>query len=319
MAKRFILNKKSPVKQAVDQFLSSLAGGKGYSSLTVRNYRHYLKRFSVWMEENFHLSKLCDIRPNLIPKYQRFLSRLTSENQEKLKKTTQAYHLIALRSFLKYLFEAGVKIDCHPQDVKLPRTNKQAVRFLTIKQMEKLLSSIPAVKELDLRNRAILETIFSTGLRVSELVKLNRDQVDLKKRQFGVAGKGAQPRVVFLSERAVKWLERYLHCRQDNFRPLFIRYSGKIEPENEGEKMRLTVRSVQRAVKKYVKKSKIPLTATPHTLRHTFAADLLSHGADLESVKDMLGHKNIATTKAYQKTAQSQLRKIYEKFHSGNE
>ena len=163
-----------------------------------------------------------------------------------------------------------------------------------------------------------MELLFSTGLRVSELVKLNRDQINLERREFGVIGKGGKGRIVFVSDEAAKWIEIYTKKRGDNFKPLFIRYSGAVIEENNGERMRLTARSVERTVKKYVKSSRIPVDATVHTLRHSFATDLLTNGADLRSVQEMLGHKNIATTQIYTHITNKQLREVHKSFHSGN-
>jgi site-specific recombinase XerD len=165
------------------------------------------------------------------------------------------------------------------------------------------------------RDKAILEVLFSTGLRVSELTGLDRDKIDLGRREFGITGKGGRARVVFLSTRAVEWIEHYLDARTDHFKPLFIRHKGKIDPATEDTKMRLTPRSVQRLVKKYARKVKLPVEATPHTIRHSFATDLLIAGADLRSVQEMLGHKNVATTQIYTHITNKQLKTVHEAFH----
>ena len=163
-----------------------------------------------------------------------------------------------------------------------------------------------------------MELLFSTGRRVSELVKLNRDSVNLERREFGVIGKGGKSRLVFVSDQAAKWITFYLEKREDRFKPLFIRYSGAVSEENNGEKMRLTPRSLERIIKKYVRASRIPVDATVHTLRHSFATDLLTNGADIRSVQEMLGHKNIATTQIYTHVTNKQLREVHKSFHSGN-
>jgi site-specific recombinase XerD len=186
---------------------------------------------------------------------------------------------------------------------------------LEAEQVNHLLAQPHISTEADLRDKAILELLYSTGLRVSELVKLNRDRVNLKRREFGVIGKGRRPRMVFLSTRATEWLIRYLNRRQDYWKPLFIRYAKGKDNSAKGEKMRLTARSVQRIVKKYVKKAKLPIEATTHTLRHSFATDLLRSGADLRSVQELLGHKNVATTQIYTHVTNPQLKKVHEKFH----
>ena len=192
------------------------------------------------------------------------------------------------------------------------------MKFLTDhEQIERLLEQPDLTNHHGPRDRAILEVLFSTGLRVSELVSLNRDQVDVKKNEFGVIGKGRRPRVVFLSERSSLWLSCYLQSREDNWRPVFVRLSGK-KPDllMDGEEMRLTSRSVQRIVDKYCRQGRLPIKLSPHGLRHTFATDLLSNGASLRDVQEMLGHKNIATTQIYTHVTQPQLKKTHQKFHS---
>jgi integrase/recombinase XerD len=192
------------------------------------------------------------------------------------------------------------------------------LKFLNNDQIERLMNQPILSTKTGLRDRCILELLFSTGLRVSELVSLNIEKINLKTREFGVVGKGGKSRVVFVSRRAVSFLDRYLRTRVDNYSPLFIRYSGAVNISDGGESMRLTARSVQRILKKYVRKAKLPVDATPHTLRHSMATDLLRSGADLRSVQEMLGHKNIATTQIYTHVTDKRLREIHEEFHSGN-
>jgi len=184
--------------------------------------------------------------------------------------------------------------------------------------MERLLSSPQISNLIGLRDRTILETLFSTGLRESELVKLNRDQVDLERKEFGVRGKGNKLRVVFLSDTAAQWIERYLRSRQDRFKPLFIRHSGKVDARNNGERMRLTARTIQRIVARYAKRAGLPIEATPHTLRHSFATDLLISGADIRSVQEMLGHESIRTTQVYTHVTNRHLKEVHKAFHSRN-
>jgi site-specific recombinase XerD len=185
-------------------------------------------------------------------------------------------------------------------------------------QVDRLVTSVDTSTEEGIRDRAILELLFSTGLRVSELVSLNHEQVNIERREFGVVGKGRKIRLVFVSDRAADWIKMYMDKREDVFKPLFIRYSGKVIEENGGEKMRLTARSIERIVKKYVRKARIPVDATVHTLRHSFATDLLTNGADIRSVQEMLGHKNIATTQIYTHITNRQLHDVHKHFHSGN-
>jgi site-specific recombinase XerD len=222
--------------------------------------------------------------------------------------------VIALRSFLRWL----VKNDHQtlaPEKVDLPKSESRSLKFLSTEQVERFLAQPLPSKKTGLRDKAILETLFSTGLRVSELVRLSRDQIDLKRREFGVIGKGGRARVVFLSERAVKWLKKYLDNREDNWKPLFIRLGGSQKVEETGEKMRLTARSVQRIVDKYSRKAKLPVKVTPHVIRHSFATDLLIAGADIRAVQEMLGHKNIQTTQIYTHVTNRQLRNVHEMFH----
>jgi site-specific recombinase XerD len=218
---------------------------------------------------------------------------------------------------LKYLIKNDFKT-VEPSKIELPRTESRSLKFLDREDIEKLVTMPNTSVEEGIRDRAILELLFSTGLRVSELVKLNHDQINFERREFGIIGKGGRARVVFLSDRAIEWISRYLDNRTDTHRPLFIRYSGTIDTKNDGEAMRLNVRSVQRIVKKYVQKARLPVDASVHTLRHSFATDLLSNGADLRSVQEMLGHKNIATTQIYTHVTNKQLKDVHKTFHSGN-
>jgi len=299
-------------------YLEYLEVERQVSQYTIRNYHHYLKRFLVWMEEVKADKKTESINLELISKYRVYLSRLTDDNGKPLSRVTQAYHVIALRSWFKWMIKRDLKIMA-PEKIELPKGESHSLKFLTNEQLERLMSQPKLATVAGLRDRAILEVLFSTGLRVSELVKLNRDQVNLDKREFGVMGKGRKIRVVFLSERSVKWLSRYDFARKDAWEPMFIRYSRKKEPvTSSGEKMRLTARSVQRLVEKYRKMARLPVPITPHGLRHTFATDLLSHGAGLREVQEMLGHKNVATTQIYTHVTNPQLKAVHDKYHSGN-
>ncbi len=189
------------------------------------------------------------------------------------------------------------------------------MKFLSGEQVDRLLNA-PSLSTIQgKRDKAILEVLFSTGLRVSELVKLDRDKVDLDRREFGIVGKGGKARVVFLSSRSTDWLIKYLNERKDHFKPIFIRHKGNVEATTPDEKMRLTPRSVQRLIKKYSHKIKLPIEVTPHVMRHSFATDLLNAGADIRSVQEMLGHKNISTTQIYTHVTNKQLRDIHSAFH----
>jgi len=300
----------------IDDFLEYLEVEKGRSPLTIREYRHYLKRFLEWLKTNTKTSEPGDITSGLVRKYRLYLAHINNPDGTLLKHITQTYHIIALRAFLRYLVVQRNIATLSPDKIELPKQSPRLVAFLTSEQLERLLNSPQIADEAGLRDRAILETLFSTGLRVSELVRLNRDQISLERKEFGVRGKGDKLRVVFLSDTAAHWLERYLQARKDGFKPLFIRYSGAIDSIKDGEKMRLTVRSVQDIVKKYAKRCGLPIEVTPHTLRHSFATDLLIGGADLRSVQEMLGHESIRTTQVYTHVTNKHLKEVHQAFHS---
>lgn len=301
--------------QAITTFLEHLEVERNLSRLTIRNYTHYLGRFLEWFKRQ-ELIVVKELDQEVLRQYRVYLARLTDEQGIPLSKRTQSYHIIALRSWLKWLVKHDVDV-LHPEKVDLPKGESTSMKFLNIDQVERLLGQ-PNIGTPDgLRDKAILEVLFSTGLRVSELVSLNREQVDTKRKEFGVIGKGRRPRVVFLSERAANWLDRWLVSREDEWRPVFIRFSGnKPAPFETGEEMRLTARSVQRLVDTYAKKAKLPIKISPHGIRHSFATDLLANGAGLRDVQEMLGHKNIATTQIYTHVTRPQLKQMYDKYHS---
>jgi site-specific recombinase XerD len=291
---------------------------KGRSPLTVREYRHYLNRFLNWLKANSKATGPDDIKSELIRRYRLYLAHLCNPDGTLLKRVTQTYHIIALRAFLRYLLVQRDIATLSPDKIELPKQSQRSVAFLSPEQVERLLNSPKIADEAGLRDKAILETLFSTGLRVSELVRLNRDQINLDRKEFGVRGKGDKLRVVFLSDTAANWLERYLQTRKDSFKPLFRRYSGRVDTTKDGEKMRLTARSVQEIVNKYAKRCGLPIEVTPHTLRHSFATDLLIGGADLRSVQEMLGHESIRTTQVYTHITDRHLKEVHKAFHSRN-
>jgi len=302
----------------IAEFLEYLEIQKGCSPLSIQRYQHYLRRFHNWLSENSSVQKPEDISLELVRRYRLYLAHFHARDGLPLVRVTQSYHIVALRAFLRYLLVQRDILTLSPDKVELPKQSPRSIAFLNPEQIERLLSSPKIASNAGLRDRTILETLFSTGLRVSELVNLNRDQIDLERKEFGVKGKGNKLRVVFLSDTAAQWIERYLRTRKDNFKPLFIRYSGKVDIRNNGERMRLTARSIQNIVSKYAKKSGLPIEATPHTLRHSFATDLLIGGADIRSVQEMLGHESIRTTQVYTHVTNRHLKEVHKAFHSKN-
>lgn len=308
----------------IKDFLEYLEIERNVSQLTIRNYAHYLERFRSFLSgpspspagATVKSIPVSAITSESIRQYRLFLSRYVDEKGLSLKRVTQNYHLIALRSFLKYCLKRDIPVVA-PDKIDLPKAESHSLKFLEREQVDRLLNMPEISKKEGLRDKAILETLFSTGLRVSELVSLNRDQINFDRKEFGVIGKGRRQRVVFLSESAVAWIQRYLENREDDSDALFVRYSGKKADvgQSESESLRLTARSVQRLVEKYVKKARLPVKITPHGLRHSFATDLLSGGADLRAIQEMLGHKNVSTTQIYTHITNPQLKEIHAKFH----
>lgn len=303
------------LQQQVYEYLEHIEVERNLSALTVRDYALYLDRFVQWAAKK-DIKNMQAVDLGMVKKYRLYLSRYTTEQGESLSIRTQSYYIIALRSFLKWLIKMDVKV-LAPEKIELPKIEQAEVTFVTPEQMQRLMEQ-PDINEMHgLRDRAILEVLFSTGLRVSELVSLDREQVDTARQEFGVMGKGRKVRVVFLSDRATEWLERYLSTRTDDWSPVFIRHSRGVDITEDGENMRLTARSVQRSVEKYRKLAHIPVKITPHSIRHSFATDLLRNGAGLRDVQEMLGHKNISTTQIYTHVTRPELKKVHEKYHSG--
>lgn len=300
---------------ALTHFLEHLEVERNVSRLTIRNYAAYLRRFCAWLD-NQGITDLKQLDLEVMRKYRLYLARYTDDRGEPLSKRTQSYYVIAIRSWLKWLIKRDAPV-LHPEKIDLPKAEARQMQFLPVEQVERLLNQPLISSETGLRDKAILEVLFSTGLRVSELVKLNRDQINLDRKEFGVIGKGRRPRVVFLSDRAALWLDRWLRTRTDRWEPVFIRFSGT-QPDilSDGEEMRLTARSVQRIVDKYCKQAHLPIHVSPHGIRHSFATDLLNNGASLRDVQEMLGHKDIGTTQIYTHVTRPQLKKTHSSFHS---
>ena len=303
----------------IDDFLEHLEIEVGRSKKTVDNYRHYLERFVMLAQEILQKDdiKPSDIDKELVRKYRLLLNRYGSENgTEDLKIITQTYHLIALRGFLKYLARRDIK-SLDPSLVDLPHTIRKQVTFLHFGEVEDMLEQIDLSTESGLRDRAIIELLYSSGLRVSELVGLNRDSINLERREFMVRGKGSKDRPIFVSKSAADRLQDYLDARTDSLPALFLNNSRNTQAvDTSGNYRRMTARSVERIVEKYARLAGITKHVSPHTLRHSFATDLLMNGADLRSVQTMLGHADISTTQIYTHVTDAHLKEIHEKFHS---
>lgn len=292
-------------------YLEHLEVEGGRSSKTAENYKLYLERF-VEFSDNTVVEK---ITAEMIRKYRLWLNRHKNDHDDELAVITQSYHLIALRGFLGYLAKRDIS-SLSPTKIELPKISRKQVTFLHYDEVARLLDTIPLDSEVGLRDRAIIELLFSSGLRVSELANLNRDHVNTKRREFMVRGKGQKDRPVFIGEAAALRVEDYLAARMDNLPPLFLSYSRNNIATTSGGYRRLTTRSIQRIISKYARLAGITKHVSPHTMRHSFATDLLMNGADLRSVQSMLGHSNISTTQIYTHVTDEHLREVYEKFHS---
>ncbi len=292
-------------------FIEYLEVEGGRMPRTAENYEFYLTRFVEFAGDITPDA----ITPELLRKYRLWLNRYKSENGEALAMITQSYHLIALRGFLRYFLRRDIP-SLSPDKIELPKVHRKQVTFLHYDEVVRLLDQVDTNDEAGLRDRAILELLFSSGLRVSELVNLNRDHINTKRREFMVRGKGQKDRPVFISQSAADWVEQYLATRQDTLVPLFISYSKNVTPDTSGDFRRLSARSIQRMINKYARLAGITKHVSPHTMRHSFATDLLMNGADLRSVQSMLGHSNISTTQIYTHVTDAHLKDVYEKFHS---
>lgn len=303
-------NRAMQFAKAKTDFLEYLEIEQNRSQKTIANYDHYLTRLVDYAGD----IKVSDIDSELLRKWRLWLNRLGTNTSDELQKTTQNYHLIALRSFLKYCAKRDIPA-LAPEKVELARTKRKQVTFLNPEELERLFKEPDLNTVNGLRDRAILELLFSSGLRVSELVGLDRDHVNLKRREFMVRGKGQKDRPIFISETAAAWIAAYLEKRTDTSKPLFIRYSGTKKVDQTGNFTRLTARSIQRMVARYALLAGITKHVSPHTLRHSYATDLLMNGADLRSVQALLGHSNIATTQIYTHVTDPHLKAVHQKFH----
>jgi site-specific recombinase XerD len=298
------------------EFLEYLEIERGRSILTVQNYERYLDRFLTYakIEDPKRLTE------TMVREYRLWLNRQPGTKNgrtvDTLKRRTQNYYLIALRAFLKYLRKRGVD-SLNPERIELAKVSERSLDLISTQELNRLMSAPDVSTEQGMRDRAILELLFSTGLRVSELCSLSIEDVDVSRDEFSVRGKGDKVRVVFLSDAARSALKDYLSSRKDMDDAMFVQYGKNIKNTKEDNKdLRLTPRSVQRIIKRYATIAGITRKVTPHVIRHSFATDLLSNGADLRSVQALLGHANIATTQVYTHVTDKHLRDIHKRFHS---
>lgn len=307
-----------PIIKHIPDFLDYCEVEKGLSSKTQENYSRYLQKFVSWLKRTQKEALLPhELTADDIWAYRLYLSRHTDEKGHSLKKISQNYYLIALRAILSYFTVKDI-VSLPADKIALPKAleSEKTVKFLDLEQVERLLLAPDTKTPAGLRDRAILETFFSTGLRVAELTALNRDQFanikDKKDFELSIIGKGSHPRTVYFSERALSWLKKYLETRQDKEKALFIHFRSK-----KGVEGRLIPRSIERIVKKYAILSGAPIFTTPHTLRHSYATDLLNQGVDLRSIQEFLGHRSITSTQIYTHVTNKRLRDIHRQFHSG--
>ena len=316
-------NSNKPIINHITGFLEYLEVEKGSASKTQENYARYLNKFVKWLKQTHQ----DDIKPHELTSkhiwdYRIFLSRspISSKNEKPLKKKTQNYYLIAIRNLLNYFTDKDIQ-SLPAEKIKLAKDKiAQVPKFLNLDQVEKLLNSPNTSHNIGLRDKAILEVLFSTGLRVAELAALNKDQIkiknDTKDIELGITGKGGRARTVYFSERTVNHLRDYLKTRNDDDKALFINYRpGK--NDQSPTLNRLTPRSIERILEKYSKVAGLSIMATPHTMRHSYATDLLNQGVDIRTVQELLGHQNIATTQIYTHVTNKRLRDIHRQFHSG--
>ena len=307
-----------PLVKQIPDFLDYCEIEKGLAEKTQENYQHYLQKFVSWLKRTKKEALLPhELTTDDIWAYRLHLSRYTDEKGHSLKKSTQNYYLIALRALLGYFVAKDIESP-PPGKIALPRDARaeKTVKFLNLDQIERLLSAPATGTTQGLRDRAILESLFSTGLRIAELVALNREQFvnikDKKDLEIGIIGKGSHPRTVYFSERALMWIRKYLETRKDKDKALFIHYRARKDAD-----ARLTARSIERTVKKYAILAGVPVFTTPHTLRHSMATDLLTQGVDLRTIQEFLGHRSILTTQIYTHVTNKRLRDIHRQFHSG--
>ena len=303
------------IHEALQRFLEYQEIEKGRSLKTVRNYRQYISKYIAFSK----VEKTQDINAENIREFRLHLNRqpgikIKGQSSGTMKKRTQNYYLIALRMFLKYCLKQGLQV-YSPEHIELAKTESRHIDHLDIHELKRMLE----VAKKHPRNYAIMHMLFSTGLRVSELCSLNRD-IDLSKEEMTIRGKGDKLRIVFLSPHARSSVSEYLNNRTDMDEALFVQAGPQaVKREEQNVSLRLSSRSMERLVKQIAIESGISKKVTPHTIRHSFATDLLRNGADIRSVQIMLGHSNIATTQIYTHITDKQLRDVHKKFHNSEE
>ena len=313
------------LQKYLTQFLEHLEIERNRSQKTVENYNFYLSRFLEWLGKD---ATAKDITGESVRKFRLWLNRFTDSHGEELKKNTQNYHLIALRSFLKYLAKKDITT-LASEKIELMKMPDREVSFLDSDDITRILQApIKNISKKSLdkengtgqtlllayRDKAILELLFSTGLRVSELSNLEKEDINLKRDEFTVLGKGGKSRVVFLSDEAKIWLQKYLDTRKDMNTYMFISHDKRFGKQKDHDEP-LTPRSIQRIVQKHALEAGITKKVTPHTMRHSYATDLLQNGADIRSVQSMLGHSSITTTQIYTHITDKELRNVHKRFH----
>ncbi len=302
------------LSELINDFAEHLEVEGGRSLKTVDNYTRYLERL-VEFAGDITVDK---ITTEIIRKYRLWLNRYENDNGEELSTITQTYHLIALRGFLNYLAKRDIA-SLSAEKIELPKVVRKQVTFLSVEEIGRLCAAIPDDDStISLRDKAIVELLFSSGLRVSELTALDRDHINTKRREFMVRGKGQKDRPIFISQKAANIIEEYLAKRADTLPALFLNVSRNNTGGTSGNYRRLSTRSVQRMVSRYAKLAGITKHVTPHTMRLSYATDLLMNGADISSVQTMLGHSDISTTQVYTHVTDQHLKETYEKYHSKN-
>lgn len=320
------MNTQKTIKDYLLPFLDYCEIEKGLSNNTQRNYQQYLKIFLEWLQKNnFQNLTPENLTAQHVWDYRLYLARVyKTPSGGYLTKKSQNYYLIALRALLNFFAERDIT-SMPSSKIKLAKQkSEQTISFLELHEIERMLQLPDTSKQDGLRDRAIMETFFSSGMRISELVSLNADQVSLLKKGAGtissrtfeisIVGKGRHIRTIFISPRAAEWIRAYLATREDDEKALFLNHRTR-NPESR----RLSPRAIQLMISKYARFAGLSKKVTPHTLRHTYATDLLTHGADLRSVQELLGHRNVATTQVYTHVTNKRLRDIHERFHGSGD